>query len=340
MIHQIRGASCLSALRPGHDPRPSLDEFTGLGFNSVRVFAGRLSWCGQEAHHALDRLPGFLGECHDRGLNVQVVALTDTADDGDEAFPRRQHAEAVAQIVTPDDVLEWGNEPWDVEQYELTPDYLASLAKPAGIVVADGAAQSDEEVHAYTGGHWVTRHLDRGRDKWNMVRRVRELMAVSEETGMPVLSGEPIGAGEVEEPGRRCADPAIFYTMGALNRLFLGGSGVFHSQAGLDAVPLGPNQRECAKQYLRGVDVWPGAHRLQYFNVGHAGSPVVSATFNDGDLSKEGCTRSYCGVEGDTGFNVTLGIVGNPGVVWGNGWRPDGEIGRHNGVVVTRVVRG
>jgi hypothetical protein len=130
--------------------------------------------------------------------------------------------------------------------------------------------------------------------------------------------------------------------MAALNRLFNVG-GVFHSQNGLYASPLGPNQRRCAEAFIRGSRVWAGKDndRLQYFNATHTGSPIEKITPNDGDLSKPGCTRSYSGVVGNHGFNVTLGIsdMANPGAQIGNGWRWGAEIGREQGVIVREVLR-
>jgi hypothetical protein len=341
VTHQILGTSVLAAFRPGHDARPALDEAQALGFNLVRTFCGPLPWCGQDAAQVYDRLPAFLQDCADRGLNAYLSYCTEAGT----GYDLDQHVDAIEDIVEdyPAVVLrEVGNEPWHPTQGgRLTPTRCGDLAGrwmrgPTG----DGAAEDDESTE-YAGGRFVPVHLDRGRDKWNMVRRVRELLAVSENTGKPALNQEPIGADEVSQPGKREADPAIFYTMGALNRLFLGGSGVFHSQSGLLAERLGPNQRRCAEAYIRGVRCWPGANRLQYLNVGHAGSPIVSATFNEGDLSDPGCTRSYSGVIDNHGFNVTLGVsdMANPGAVIGNGWRWGAELGREPGVIVREVLR-
>lgn len=341
-IHRIVGATCGAALRPGWDYRPVLDEFAALGFNLVRVFAGRLTWCGQEVGHVYDRLPEFCGAAHERGLNVEASALTDSRDGNREAYDRRAHNDRVGSLIDNFDILERANEPWHPTQFELTPGFLDSLARPGrGVILANGAAEDDEST-AYAGtGDYITQHLDRGRDVWNMVRRVRELMAVSEATGRPVLNNEPIGAGESDERGRRCADPAIHYTMGALNRLF-GVGGIFHSSDGLVAQRLGPQQRACAEAFIAGSFVWPDpTTAFEYKNVGHAGSPIVSATFNEGDLSEPGCTRSYSFVQGASGLNVTLGIsdMSHPGAQIGNGWRWGGEVGRYQGVIVREVVR-
>ena len=75
MTHQILGTSVLAAFRPGHDPRPALDEAAALGFNLVRTFCGPLPWCGQERQHVYDRLPAFLRDCADRHRAL-VEAIT------------------------------------------------------------------------------------------------------------------------------------------------------------------------------------------------------------------------------------------------------------------------
>jgi hypothetical protein len=340
MIHRVIGNGCLSALRPGWEYRPSLDESAAIGCNLVRVFGGRLTWCGQEIGHVYDRFPEFRNEAHIRGMNVELSTQTDSEQDGHEAYDRRAHNDRCASMVDGFDIFERANEPYHDSQYDLSPEFLASLAMPGGgVLVADGASADDEDIREYISGMYVTRHLDRGRDHWNMVRRVRELMAVSEGTGKPCLNNEPIGAGEANEPGKRCADPAIFLTMGALDRLF-GVGGIMHSSDALTGVTLGPVQRQCTEAFVRGSKCWPDDEmQLVYKNVGHGGSPIVSATFNDGDLSKPGCTRSYSGVWGTTGFNVTLGIsdMNNPGAEIGNGWHWGEVMDRAQGVLIRHV---
>jgi hypothetical protein len=318
MRHMIWPASCLSALRPGWDYRPSLDEIAEFGFNAVRTFAGRLVWCGQEPHHAIERLPKFLEESHTRGLNCIIPALTDTlnTERGGEAFDRRAHAQAISEIVTPFDILEWGNEPSDRKsQFELTSSFLASLPRPAGVLVMMGAADNDQDNGNYADGNLVTRHLDRGRDIWNMIRRVNELRDSSSIIGKHVMSGEQIGADETDQPGRRCANPSVFYTSAALGQLF-GVSTCFHSQDGLWAQPLGPNQRACAEAFMRGVRIIP-KDRYEYKNAGHSNSPVSGIVFNDGHMDQAGCTRAYSGIIGNSGFTVELGCVGPSLINWG-----------------------
>ena len=337
-IYAPRGASLLAAFAPGLDVRPAMDDLLALGFNLLRVFCGPLPWCGQELGHVYDGLPAYCEEAAARGMNVYLSYCTE-AGTGYDLDAHVREIEAIACEYANVVLREVANEPTHPTQDgRLPPERCADLAE--GFAGAHGyGSGTDDEATDYAGGTFVPVHLDRGRDKWNMVRRVRELLMVSETTGKPAFNQEPIGADETSDPGKRESDPAIFYTMGALNRLFLGGAGVFHSTDGLNGHVLRPNQRTCAQAFQNGANVWPGAHRLQYYNVGHSGSPIVSATFNDGDLSKPGCTRSYCGVDGASGINVTLGIadMNHPGIEWGNGWRSGGEIGRMPGVIVYRL---
>jgi hypothetical protein len=331
-LHAIRGASVLSALRPGHDYTPALDEAYGLGFDCVRVFAGALPWCGQELAHVYDRLPGFLDACSVRGLNVYVSYVTE-AGTGYDLDAHVDRVEGIARGFPVVVLREVANEPYHQTQGgRLSPERCTALASRMAWPTGLGAAP-DDESHQYAGGAFVPIHLDRGRDKWNMVRRVREMLQVSLDTDKPALNQEPIGADEQSIPGKREADPAIWYTMGALNRLFVHGSGVFHSQSGLDAVPLGPNQRTCAIAYLDGVDVWPGAHHLQYLNTGHTGSPVLSADFHY-------VCRVYSGIDGAEGYTIALGIVNtieDCRIEWGNGFHPVSVIGEMPGVTVWHV---
>lgn len=342
-------SSCLAPFRPGHDYRPALDQYASLGFNGVRCFAGPLPWtepAGTELHHVYEGLPGFLRECRDRGLGTEVTCLTETG----LGYDKDAHLREIQRIVSgqPHVVVELSNE-FEHHTQDLSQEWLTERVGLFTQPVAIGAPEEDEPTPEGqwdgTGGGYGTAHLDRGRDTWNQVRRVREIMACSETQKFPVLNNEPIGAAEPGTSGQRRWDPEFFYCMGALNRLFEVG-GVFHSQSGLMAEPLGPVQLECAKAFIAGSTVWPDEDvRLDYRNVGHGGSPVVSARFNegaveaDGRTPKPGVTRAYCGIRDGRGFLVNVGLGGNyrDHVQFGNGWSPQETLGKMNGVEVVRV---
>lgn len=339
-------ASCLAAFRPGHDPRPALDEIAALGFGGVRMFAGPLPWCNQSIRDVYERLPGFMDATLERALHVEVTCLTETG----MGYDAGAHLVRLAELLDPYEhaLIEFANE-WQHPTQRLNLAWLRQMAGAHLFMapIAIGAPNEDEpsdpakgpQTWNGTGGSYGTAHLDRGRDTWNQCRRVREIMACSEFGKFPVLNNEPIGAAEPGTPGQRRWDPEFFFTLGALNRLFEVG-GVFHSQAGLMAERMGPVQRACAEAFVRGSRVWPHNERLRYLNVGHTGSPITSARFNEGE-NRPGVTRAYSGIAGNRGLLVVLGIVGEwtQHVTFGNGWRVARPIDAYPGVVAVEVTR-
>lgn len=326
-------ASALSVLRRSQDEmRGVLDWAVQTGFNGIRVFGGALTWAGQTAAHARERLPLLLSEAAARGLYVEVTAITDSRDGG---YDPAAHVAAVAGICdqATNAILEVANEPYHGTQLDAihSAAHLLAIGRVSRIPFALGAAADDESVEM-GGGTFVTAHLDRGRDKWNQVRRVRELAALSENTGKPVLNNEPIGAGEVSHGGRRESDPAFFFCMGALNRLFEVG-GVFHSEAGVNAVPLGPVEQACAEAFVAGSRVIPAEERLGFMNAGWTGSPVASARF------EQTIVRAYTGVSGARAWTVLVGLSGDPGLALQGGWRIAARIAERPGVAILQLER-
>ncbi len=334
-IHRIVGASCLAALRPGHDPRPALDEIADLGFNAIRVFCGALPWANQSIEDVYRNLPALLVEARSRSLHVYQAYHTEAGT----GYNLQLHTAELEQInAGRDNVLrEVANEPPHPTN-QLSPERCRDLAAMMAGPVAYGADIDDDEGVRYAGGHFVAWHRNRGRDTWNDVRRQREGFAVFEATNKPLIDQEGKGAAEASIAGRREANPNYFYAQTVLARLFGFGGVVFHSDDGLLAQRLGPNQRLCAEAFVNGSRLWTGSDRLQYLNVGHGGSPVTSARFNEG-RNEEGVTRAYSGVVGNEGITVGVGVVGNPGLDWGNGWRPVAVLAERPGVTVWRVER-
>ena len=211
--------------RSSDEMRAFLDWAARTGFNGIRVFAGKLGWASQSVAQAKARLPELLNEAAARGLYVEVTAITDSRDGG---YDPADHFRAIARIAEQgtNAILEVANEPYHGTQADAihSAETLLALGRQSSLPFALGAAQDDESVEM-GGGSFVTAHLDRGRDKWNQVRRVRELAVLGDTTRKPVVNNEPIGAAESSQPGRRESDPAFFFCMGDL-RLAAGGLGL------------------------------------------------------------------------------------------------------------------
>jgi hypothetical protein len=320
-----------------------LDETRALGFNGVRVFAGALPWAGQTATAARELLPQLLDEAAVRGLYVYVSAITESRAGG---YDLEAHLRAIAAIVQahPNALLEVANETFHPTQADVINDparllALARRAVPASILYSLGAADVDEPDasgrYPTDGGAFNTAHLDRGRDTWNQVRRLREIAAISEATKKPAMSGEPMGADEqmggATGTKQRRNDPTFFYAMGVLCRGFELGC-VFHSEAGLQAQLLGPVQRECALAFMAGWRSIDTNDRLTFKNARWDGSPVADADFDR-------VVRAYSFISGDHGWTVLVGLSGDARVRWGGGWSPHGVVGERPGVQVIEIAR-
>jgi len=125
----------------------------------------------------------------------------------------------------------------------------------------------------------------------------------------------------VNEPGRRNANPSIHFTLGALSRVFQGSAGTFHLEAGLHCTIPGPVQQACAEAFIAGTRIVPDDVTLRFYNAGWQDSPVVSARFAEGEPKPNACVRAYSGVWGNQGVVVALGVIGDPGIVYGQAGR-------------------
>jgi len=291
-----------------------LDWVSRQGFGGVRIFAGALTWANQTADSACLALPHVMDACVQRDLYVEVTAITDSGT----GYDVEQHLKDINSILLPyeNTLVEIANEPYHSSQNEAVhdPDYLLHCTSfiSENIMCALGAAPDDESLE-YAGGDYMTVHLDRGRDDWNMVRRVRELENDSANSGKHVFNNEP------KKAGSQLTDPAIVFCMAVLNRGFEVG-GVFHSDSGLDAVVPDASQQAFADAYIAGASVITTAQKLSFQNAGWSSSPVKSANFDDGVGGGTGIVRAYSFMSDEQSVLVEVGAGSNPGIVMQNGW--------------------
>jgi hypothetical protein len=329
-------ASFLSRwMEPGRDA--VLDEIAER-FNGCRIFSGDLGWAGQTPASARAALPGLLTAAAERDLQVYVCACTGGG------YDVRAHLREVGHICATftNATLEGFNEVGHPTQSDIGRDPARALEAcrseiPAGVTWTVGAPVGTDEptpdgTYPTDGGLFNDAHLDRGRDTWNQVRRVREIAAISSSTGKPAMSGEPIGAAEQAIAGKRRNDPEFFYTFGLLSRGFEVGT-VFHSEAGLQGQRLGPVQRTCADAFVAGFHAIPTDARLSFVNAGWPGSPVAGANFENGIV------RAYSFISQDKGWTVLVGRTGDARVMWGGGWRFAGLVDERPGVQLLAIER-
>lgn len=316
-------SSCLAVLLKDHEA--VLDHLLSTGFNGARIFCGNLPWAGQTPESCFDPLPRFIEAAQDRGMRVEVCALTGT---GENPYDPREYVRRIIEIINPYEnaILEFANEPWHPTQKNLTPEFLASLLPmvPPEVIVGLGAAQNDEDDQYTKFGGWGSVHLDRGRDEWNMVRRVRELEAMSDRLKKPIWNNEPI------KQASQNGNPSIAFTMGVLNRGFEV-QGIHHSDSGLQGTVPGEGtaDRACQEAFVRGSRLVTTNARMTFKNTGWHDSPIKSFT---------GAVRCYSFMS-DQNITCALGIDGNLNIEMQNGWQLGQVIDEMPGVKVYELVR-
>jgi hypothetical protein len=294
-----------------------LDWAGKADFNVVRVLATLCCWFDLPPDVGQRALPKVLALARARGMHVQVVALAGTAPH-ERPIDLEAQVRAIGVLAAAHDnaIVEIANEPEHNTQDKRLHDFayvdkLATLV-PAEVLTIGGSARYD---HAVTPplGDLVTRHLSRLDNMWEMMQRLRGLDHVARTTGRPVLSGEPFGAGEKRVPGTREIDPDLFFTYGALCRVFELACN-FHLEAGLNATQPGKLQLAAADAFIAGMKSVPDDWRLTFRDLGSPESPVARAHLGR-------ATAVYSGLAGDEGLTVAFGVRGDLEMQW-RGYQP------------------
>lgn len=308
------------------------------GFNGLRVLMmarGLFTLSPTEGRAALPRL---LALALDNDCYLELVALADTDANGFKATDAFEQVTAIGQLAaTVDHALgqvaneyEHGSQASAVRDIDRLREY--GRAFPDRVLFTLSAPFDDEATEPQ--GEYITRHLDRGRDPWNQIRRVRELENVEAATNKPVINDEPIGAAEPGTPGQRLYDSQYFFALGVLNAGF-GIDGTFHCQDCLRSIVPGPRQQESARAFIEGMRLIPAGRRFK--NARWADSPVRDARFSDQAGQQNTTVRAYSFVGDGAGELVLVGVTGDPGIDMQNGWRLGATLAERPGVRVLRV---
>jgi len=229
------------------------------GFNLVRVLAMADILFKLSPDDGRRHLPALLDSANELGLYVEIVALADTARYGMTATALRDQVAAIGRIAAshPNAVVQIANEHYHPTQSrELhDPAALRELARllPPSVLHTESAAGEDTAPQPQ--GMYITRHLSRSGSPARMIERVQLLGGLAVEAGKPVVNGEPIGAAERDEPGRRLADPGFFRDLARRTSAAGLAGGTFHCEDGLFARVPGPVQQACARAWVEGASV-------------------------------------------------------------------------------------
>jgi hypothetical protein len=259
---QWRGVTAFALLEQvahgrGVDADAYMRWANATGFNLVRVLAMADILFRLTPEEGGRHLPTLLRMAGERGLYVEIVALADTARFELTAEGLREQVRGVGGVAAghPNAVVQIANEHYHPTQASSLHDAAAlrDLARllPPEVLYTESAAAEDTAREPQ--GAFITRHLSRSGTPAEMIARVSLLGDLAKATGKPVVNGEPIGAAEQDDPGRRLAAPGFFGDLARGTTAAGLAGGTFHCEDCLRARIPGPLQQEGARRWVEGA---------------------------------------------------------------------------------------
>jgi hypothetical protein len=282
----------LYRLIAGEDLQPLLQDRIAVGCRTLRV----LGMVDSFAHLHPQEVPDYVGRVRQladylaaRGLRMEFVVFADAQIIMPDPDQERAHLLAVFEALRglPLVTIEVANEPFkNLPGGDKAAQTLAFALRGRGVLVSSGAYTDWPPLPTADYG---TTHADR-KDDWP--RTGKDLFDLAEVTKTPWVSDEPMGAAEVDQPGKRSAVPDDFAWFGAAAAM-LGAGATFHSDAGILSLPYGPGQRACALAFFYGLTWVPGEAPLWPYQRGDAGS---EAGFGNMPIRHDDAVelRSFC----------------------------------------------
>lgn len=203
--------------------------------------------------YAMDEARVFSNYCGEQGFYVDW-----TCGDSQEVLPeqngifgQQQHLNQFVSALVPctNAFIQTCNEP-----FKNGIDVSAVIPPQWGHVLRSSGYYSDAGSWDHTLDlDYIDFHPDRNTDglvpKW--VGKLFESAVYLMPCGKPIVYAEPIGADEINQPGRRSNDPELFRMAGLSIGLVAGVT--FHSTNGITGDHLGPLQSACAAHFFDGI---------------------------------------------------------------------------------------
>ena len=246
---QWRGVSSFLLFKrylEGEDISHYVNTYKVLGANTFRVFGRSRNIATFNPSSFPDyfgRLPEFSDYLGNLGVRLEFVALTDAQDLTDS-----QQVQFVNQVYN----ALAGH--WNVfvevcNECEINGVREGTIRGPqtAGLLASAGSGAGCSPPRSPLNGSfapftYATYHDCRSSDWWEHPDM--------QYAGVPTISDEPMGAGEIFVAGRRDNNPDHFYHFGR-NAKWWGAT--FHSEGGLRADVPGPLTLECARMMFKGM---------------------------------------------------------------------------------------
>lgn len=319
-VWQWRGVTDFMLFRDwsdGKDISEVLYQRLSVGANLVRVLgmaynipvnAGQPKFVGDPT-----RVKAFVEYLATFGLRVEFTALADA-----QLLMPNQNVQISYLVRILEDLpetafLEYGNEPF---KNGFDPTGIGKLDTPT--VLASGRYDWNDPSADLD---YITVHEDRG-DEWPRKSRTDEW---SDHAGKTVVWDEPMGANEVNQPGRRSNVPEDFFDLGAGVALH-GGGMTFHSEAGLLSQEWGPVQLECAVRCFEGMMSVPADAPLwRYTRGGLSDCPI--------EHSDTLALRTFAQIDGNQAVALAVRPAGSWEAKAVSGWRIISQSGPNNRLV-------
>lgn len=235
----------------GEDISPILAQRVDAGAQGFRVF-GTCDWLfkldPRQHPDYYQRLTEFAQLMRDNGLYLQWTAMADAQNLHN--FNQQDHWQRTADALAGLDnivVLELVNEYW---QNGVNPQ---AFARPSGYTGAVSVGSFGDGMAAPA--HWgnvLTFHPRRDGKWWYTVPATAQEVRSYPHQALPVWIGEPIGAADHDEPGRRASNPELFEKMAVGIGVYAAG-GVFHSVGGLSSSQWTFQEVACALAFFQGL---------------------------------------------------------------------------------------
>jgi hypothetical protein len=320
-LWQYRGVTAFLLLKrfaAGEDIGLYLDHRRLAGANVVRVLTN-VSWGPlKPSDYTDDQLRAFLTTVHSHGLRVEVVALADAQSWSLDQ--QVQHTQRIVNAVTTTgslDLVEIANEPF--KNSAPPSDVARRITVPDSVLTASGEWASCDSLSPLV-LDYVTFHPER-KDEWPRTAKdaveLRDGFGCGDKPGyggahVPVVSDEPLGANEVNEPGRRSNVADDFYWF-ATTASLLGAGSTFHSEAGLTASEPGPLQAAAEQAFFAGMSSVPKEAQLGQYTRGGLGNVPLAH-----DDSK--ALRTFCSLQGGRADCVVIRPSANWSAQAVSGW--------------------
>lgn len=243
----------------GDDIQPLLTERIGYGANTLRVLLIAAALFDQRPEAFTDgQLDAFLDLLATRGLRCECVLLVD-ANPAPENNLRGTLPTYAAQQSFLDRIAPILRRHWNAIgelcnecDHGINRVDPLVFTKPAGPTLWERGSQTADAEPVSPPWDLIGDHPGRV-DEWP--RRIN-CKDIRTNANVPCVENEPMGAAEVDEPGRRATRALDFAQWGAVCGLLSNGC-LFHSSDGIASQPLGPVQAAAARAFFAGMAFIP-----------------------------------------------------------------------------------